>query len=63
MRKFCIVIVLSLNFFPTIMAQGGALPFGRTTLFAGSGLCEVCHSSDGIVLTVNGIDVSPPTYW
>ena len=28
------------------------------------GICEVCHASDGgNVMTVNGIDVSPVTYW
>ncbi len=43
--------------------SGGTLPFGRTTLFAGSNLCEVCHASDGTVLTVNGQDVSMVTYW
>ena len=46
-----------------LTAQSDPLPFGRTTLFAGSGLCEVCHASDGVVLTVNGLDVSPITYW
>jgi hypothetical protein len=44
-------------------AQNDPLPFGRTTLFAGSGLCEVCHASDGVVMSVNGIDISPITYW
>ncbi|HEX9251297.1 MAG TPA: T9SS type A sorting domain-containing protein [Ignavibacteriaceae bacterium] len=43
--------------------NGNPLPFGRTTLFAGSGLCEVCHTSDGTVLTVNGQDVSMVKYW
>ena len=46
-----------------LIAQSDPLPFGRTTLFAGSGLCEVCHASDGVVMSVNGIDVSPISYW
>ncbi|MBP9581191.1 MAG: T9SS type A sorting domain-containing protein [Ignavibacterium sp.] len=47
-----------------LFAQSDPLPFGRTTLFAGSGICEVCHASDGgNVMTVNGLDVSPVTYW
>jgi hypothetical protein len=55
-----VFLLLQLNLFP----QNDPLPFGRTTLFAGSGLCEVCHASDGgTVMTVNGVDVSPVTYW
>ncbi|MEO8231935.1 MAG: T9SS type A sorting domain-containing protein [Ignavibacteriota bacterium] len=47
-----------------IFAQSNPLPGVRTTLFAGSGICEVCHASDGgNVMTVNGLDVSPVTYW
>jgi len=59
-----LTIFLFLLISQTILhAQGNPLPFGRTTLFAGSGLCEVCHASDGTVLTVNGQDVSMVTYW
>ena len=46
-----------------LFSQSDPLPFGRTTLFGGSGLCEVCHASDGVAMTVNGVDVSPVTYW
>ncbi|MDP2364962.1 MAG: multiheme c-type cytochrome, partial [Ignavibacteria bacterium] len=46
-----------------LFSQSEPLPFGRTTLFAGSGLCEVCHASDGVVLTVGGQDISMVTYW
>ena len=54
------LLIISQTF---LIAQNDPLPFGRTTLFAGSGLCEVCHASDGVVLTVNGLDVSTVTYW
>ncbi len=47
-----------------LLAQSNPLPFNRTVLFAGSGRCAVCHESDGQnVMTINGIDVSPVTYW
>ena len=52
-------------FFSTILfSQSNPLPFSRTTLFSGSGRCAICHESDGgNVMTVNGLDVSPVTYW
>lgn len=53
-----IFLISSISF-----SQSNPLPFGRTTLFAGSGSCAICHTGDGVVLTQNGVDVSPPTYW
>lgn len=49
--------------FQTISAQGLPLPFGRTVMFSGSGNCAMCHTGDGNVLSQNGVDISPPTYW
>jgi hypothetical protein len=64
MNKLITILLLFLVTQTILIAQNNPLPFGRTTLFAGSGLCEVCHASDGgNVMTVNGIDVSPITYW
>lgn len=41
-----------------------SLPMGRTDLFAGSGSCGICHTSDmSSVLYHNGSDVSPITHW
>jgi hypothetical protein len=58
---FLFLILISLTI---LHAQSNPLPFNRTTLFAGSGRCAVCHESDGAnVMTVNGLDVSPVTYW
>jgi hypothetical protein len=47
----------------TIFSQGLPLPFGRTIIFSGSGNCAMCHTGDGTVLSQNGVDISPPTYW
>ena len=62
MKNFFTIIFI-LTSYLCVFAQSDPLPFGRTTLFGGSGLCEVCHASDGVVLTVNGLDVSPITHW
>ncbi|MEJ5262588.1 MAG: T9SS type A sorting domain-containing protein [Ignavibacterium sp.] len=56
---FLIIIIA----FQTISAQGLPLPFGRTVMFSGSGNCAMCHTGDGDVLSQNGVDISPPTYW
>ncbi|WP_348341877.1 T9SS type A sorting domain-containing protein [Ignavibacterium sp.] len=53
-------IILCFNF---SLAQGLPLPFGRTIIFSGSGNCAMCHTGDGNVLSQNGVDISPPTYW
>jgi hypothetical protein len=47
----------------TIFSQGLPLPFGRTIIFSGSGNCAMCHTGDGTILSQNGVDISPPTYW
>jgi hypothetical protein len=60
-KQFTLIFVLSS--YLCVLAQSNPLPFGRTVLFGGSGLCEVCHASDGVVMTVNGQDVSPITHW
>ena len=35
----------------------------NSVLFAGSGNCADCHTGNGDVLSLNGVDISPPTYW
>lgn len=61
------IIVLSVLFFICVsinLFSQIALPSGRTDLFAGSGSCAVCHSSNmSTVLYHNGSDVSPVTHW
>ncbi len=53
------LICVSINLF-----SQNALPSGRTDLFAGSGSCAVCHSSNmSTVLYHNGSDISPVTHW
>lgn len=39
------------------------LPTDTSTLFSGSGNCVMCHSSNGVAMTENGMDVSPITDW
>ena len=63
MKKFLDIALLIIISQVILFAQSDPLPFGRTTLFAGSGICEVCHASDGVVMTVNGLDVSPISHW
>lgn len=40
-----------------------SLPTENSILFSGSGNCADCHTGNGDVLSVNGVDISPPTYW
>ncbi len=40
-----------------------ALPTDSTSLFAGSGICQTCHESDGSIMMENGEDISPVTTW
>ena len=45
-------------------AHAQSLPFNTSTLFAGSGICADCHTSDGVALTDSkGNELSPPTDW
>lgn len=39
------------------------LPTDVTTLFSGSGNCQLCHLSNGAIMVENGKDISPITQW
>jgi hypothetical protein len=39
------------------------LPTQTSSIFSGAGNCVICHSSNGIVLTEDGVDISPITHW
>jgi len=39
------------------------LPTQTSSIFSGSGNCVMCHSSNGVVLTEDGVDISPITHW
>jgi Secretion system C-terminal sorting domain len=62
-------MIIKLLLFTVIFSCGiiysQSLPFDRSTLFAGSGLCEGCHSAEegDTVMIHNGVDVSPISYW
>lgn len=60
MKKLFFILVLYLF---TSYGQN-PLPTQTSSLFSGSGNCQVCHNSNGTsVLTYNGIDISPATNW
>lgn len=60
MRRLALAVcLLSL----TAGTAAADLPTGSSTLFAGSGVCAMCHVSDGSANTENGVDVSPVTQW
>ncbi len=40
-----------------------SLPTENSILFSGSGNCADCHTGNGDVLSFNGVDISPTTYW
>lgn len=61
--KFLSYLLILFLYNQTIFSQGLPLPFGRTNVFSGSGNCAMCHTGDGNVLSQNGVDISPPTYW
>ncbi|AFH50357.1 Hypothetical protein IALB_2654 [Ignavibacterium album JCM 16511] len=63
MKSIFTTIAFIILFFNFSLAQGLPLPFGRTIIFSGSGNCAMCHTGDGNVLSQNGVDISPPTYW
>jgi hypothetical protein len=54
-----IILILSLS---EIYSQH-PLPRETSTLFRGSGNCQLCHESTGNAMTWNGVDVSPISYW
>ena len=56
------LFLISIYRLPAGHAQG--LPFNTTSLFAGSGVCADCHTTDGTALRDSqGNDLSPPTDW
>lgn len=62
-RIYISIVFLFISISFNVFSQN-ALPFGRTNLFAGSGSCAICHSSNmSTVLYHNGSDVSPVTHW
>ncbi len=62
--KIYITLVSILFYVSVNTFSQNALPLGRTNLFAGSGSCAICHSSNmSTVLYHNGSDVSPVTHW
>jgi Secretion system C-terminal sorting domain len=59
-----IYFVLILIFFAGFSATAQySLPTENSTLFSGSGNCADCHTGNGDVLSLNGVDISPTTYW
>lgn len=53
--------ILSVLWVAAAMAQD--LPTDETTLFSGSGNCQMCHVSNGVAMTQDGVDISPVTQW
>ena len=45
------------------LAQMAPLPTQTSSIFSGSGNCSTCHTGNGIILSENGVDISPITYW
>ncbi len=62
MKKFYFLIYFQLIFLTISNAQY-SLPTENSILFSGSGNCADCHTGNGDVLSLNGVDISPPTYW
>jgi len=62
---FSILFVLLVRFVApaTTAAATAPLPDGTSDLFAGSGVCAMCHRSNGVALSEKGADVSPVTLW
>ncbi|MBN2432770.1 MAG: hypothetical protein JXQ27_14945, partial [Acidobacteria bacterium] len=58
-----IVIVILMGGLSVISASAADLPTVTSDLFAGSGVCAMCHRSNGVALIENGADVSPVTLW
>ncbi len=57
--RHLLIVILTLPL--TLFAQN--LPTDTSSLFAGSGVCANCHSSDGSIMMENNKDISPPTTW
>jgi hypothetical protein len=62
MKKFYILSGF-LIFFSAACYGQYSLPTENSILFSGSGNCADCHTGNGDVLSVDGVDISPPTYW
>ncbi len=62
MKKFYRFIIILLLVNSAIFAQY-SLTTENSILFSGSGNCADCHTGNGVVLSLNGVDISPPTYW
>ena len=62
MKKFYFLVCFQLLFLTVSNAQY-SLPTENSILFSGSGNCADCHTGNGDVLSLNGVDISPPTYW
>jgi len=62
MKKFYFLI-FSLLFFSHESFSQYSLTTENSILFSGSGNCADCHTGNGDVLSLNGVDISPPTLW
>ena len=61
MKKFYFLILIQITI-GTAFGQY-SLPTENSILFSGSGNCADCHTGNGDVLSLNGVDISPTTYW
>ncbi|MCB2200244.1 T9SS type A sorting domain-containing protein [bacterium] len=55
--------VLIALFFISLPVLAQQLPTGTSTLFSGSGNCQLCHTSNGSIMNEDGEDISPITQW
>jgi len=62
MKKLYFLVYFQLIFCFAAFAQY-PLPTENSIIFSGSGNCADCHTGNGDVLSLNGVDISPPTYW
>lgn len=62
MKKFYFLLFFGLIISAPAFGQY-SLPTENSILFSGSGNCADCHTGNGDVLSQNGVDISPPTYW
>lgn len=58
--RFPALLALLLICLPAYAQQ---LPTNTSTLFSGSGNCQLCHTSNGSIMNQNGEDISPITQW
>ncbi len=62
MKTILLTVIFSFLLIIKLNAQI-PLPNQTSSIFSGSGNCVVCHSSNGVVLTEDGVDISPITHW